>query len=124
MDMESTKLALMELEEEGWAAIKAGRGDHYREICLDDCLMVESDGVATWRDFLDEVDGKPAPFERYDLKDAKMVPLNDTGAVLTYHANAEVEGRGSFDLYMTSVYILEGTNWKLAFHQQTPAADG
>jgi hypothetical protein len=114
---------LYSLEEEGWHAISAANGDFYRRLVTPDTLIVEHDGVSTGDDLVAEIDGNNSPFEGFTLDQHKIVPLSDDSAVVTYRANAEVAGRGTFRLYMSSVWVRREDGWKLMFHQQTPVSE-
>ncbi|WP_434740121.1 nuclear transport factor 2 family protein [Micromonospora sp. SH-82] len=122
--IDSTQLTkeLFALEEEGWRAISAADGDFYRRLVTPDTLVVEHDGVSTGDDLVAEIDGNTSPFEGFTLDQERVVPLGPDSAVITYRANAQVAGRGTFRLYMSSVWVRRDGGWKLMFHQQTPVS--
>jgi hypothetical protein len=114
---------LFELEQQGWRAISAADGDFYRKLVTPRTLVVEHDGVSTGDDLVAEIDGNTSPFEGFTLDQQRIVPLDDDTAVITYRANAQVTGRGTFHLYMSSVWQRQDGDWRLMFHQQTPVSD-
>lgn len=122
IDRTQLEKELFALEEEGWRAISAANGDFYRKLVTPDTLIVEHDGVSTGDDLVAEIDGNTSPFEGFTLDQQRVVPLGADGAVITYRANAQVAGRGTFQLYMSSVWVRRDGGWKLMFHQQTPVS--
>jgi hypothetical protein len=54
----------------------------------------------------------------------RVIRLTDDAAIVTYKASAQREGQGSeYVALVSSAYVSRDGTWKLAFHQQTPAAD-
>ncbi|MFP8883761.1 MULTISPECIES: nuclear transport factor 2 family protein [Streptomyces] len=122
IDRNTMEKELFALEEAGWEAISSANGDFYRRLVTPETLVVEHDGVATGDDLVAEIDGNESPFENFRLDDRRLVPLSPDSAVVTYRATADVTGRGTFRLYMSSVWVRREEGWKLMFHQQTPAS--
>ncbi|MCZ7421225.1 MULTISPECIES: nuclear transport factor 2 family protein [unclassified Micromonospora] len=114
---------LFALEQEGWRAISSANGDFYRQLVTAQTLVVEHDGISTGDDLVAEIDGNTSPFTGFTLDEQRIVPVSDDTAVITYRAIAEVSGRGTFRLYMSSLWQRQADGWKLLFHQQTPMSN-
>lgn len=115
---------LIDLERAAWAALCTS-GDaatkFYDEVLARDVLMlfpgpmviddrqqvVSSMGQADWSGF--------------DLKDERVLPLGDDGAVVAYEVVATRPGADDYHALLNSTYVREDGAWKLALHQQTPA---
>jgi hypothetical protein len=104
-------------------AEKKDDGTFFKRALADDFLFVGIDGqLLEGEEAVDNL-GDPGLVELtpYDIK---VVPLGDTGAVVTYDAiirDAPEEDQGPPPRYqhISSVWGKEGGQWKLKFHQAT-----
>ena len=111
---------LIALERRGWDALSDGTAaEFYGSLMTPDVRFVVPGMVldrvqtlASWEDTL--------PWQSYELSDAEVVPLGDDGAVLTYGGAATRADGSAYRAQFTSIYVRDGAEWKLAFHQQTP----
>ena len=113
---------LLTLERRGWDSLCGGTGGtFYGELMTDDALMVLAHGFALPRNaVVSSLDDAP-PWARYEIRDPRLIQLDDDAAVLVYtgHATRD-DGEAAFEALMSSVYVrLEG-RWRLALYQQTP----
>ena len=113
---------LLELEEELWRANREGDGAFYNKILRDDVLLVSRFGVAPKQVIVNGIQANHNPFLRTELSDQRVRVLTDTTAMITYTANYTALINGTeqdFKVYATSVYVLEGGEWRSALHQQS-----
>ena len=113
---------LRDLERRGWDALCAGTGDRfYGEIMTEDGLMVLANGQTMDRG---EVVASLAASPRwtgYEISGERVVPLGAGAAALVYSALAFRGDEPPFAALMSSVYVREGVDWRLALYQQTPS---
>ncbi len=111
---------LLELEDQGWAALSSGKGaGFYEEHLAEDARMVFPFGVMTRAGSVEAMRVAP-PWSRYRIEDPTVAQLTPGSALLTYRAIAQRDGQQEYRAWMSSVYVLRDGRWKMAFHQQTP----
>lgn len=116
---------LVRLELAGWTSLCDGTGsDFYGSIMTDNAVMVLADGVARERDeVIASLRDAPA-WAAYEITDERLVELGADAAALIYTARAfRAAGGPPFVGIMTSVYVREAGQWRLALYQQTPMPD-
>jgi hypothetical protein len=108
---------LLELEKRFWT----GGADFYREHVSDHCLLAfgEMAGVMNKEDIAATVK-EGQRWRDLDVDKAGMVKLADSAAILTYRARATRSSGEPYEALVSSAYVKRGSEWKLAFHQQTP----
>jgi len=109
---------LLKLEEGFW---KKGRA-YFREHLSKDALMVlpSPAGVMTRAMTLRSID-ESSRWAELTMREAQVLSLSETVAVLTYHATGRREAVGPrYTARCSSVYLQDEGRWKLALHQQTP----
>lgn len=113
---------LVDLERSGWEALSTS-GDaaaaFYDERLVDRPLMLLPGGMVLddRRTVVDSMSG--APWDRFELFDERVVVLSDDAAVVTYRASA-VRGDQPYTALVSSTYVRQGGDWRMALHQQTP----
>jgi len=110
---------LIELEERFWK----GGADFYREKLAPDSLMVFGDPVGTLEKEAAIASISDAPRWR-DVRftDVQHVSLSPDVMLLTYRVAAGRDGMDrDYAARASSVYVRRDGEWRLAFHQQTPA---
>ncbi len=117
--------ALWQLESRFWEASAAGDADAYRELLLDEALLVfpGPTGALDKQACVDAIGGSPARSLEYRLEDRREIALGADTVLLTYRGVALWEGadREAHDR-RGSVFVRRNGAWKLAFHQVTPIA--
>ena len=114
-------MSLIDVEREGWEALSSGRGAaYYREHLTDDALMAFSFGVMTRDAAIEAMESAP-PWESYEMKDARVVELTEDSGVVVYAVEARRAGQEPYSAVVSSTFVRRDGEWKLAFHQQTPA---
>lgn len=112
-----------DLEREGWAALTtdgAAARRFYGEVLVDTPRFLLPGGlVIDDRDAIVASMGGP-PWDEHTLHDVEVVPLGGDAAVVTYRAEA-ARGGEPYVALVSSAYVREGSRWRLAVHQQTPA---
>jgi hypothetical protein len=110
---------LIELEHEGWRALCTSAGaDYYRDRLARDALMAFPFGILGRDDALAAM-ASAEPWERYALHDVRVLALGDGAAAVVYRADAQRPGAAPFRATISSVYVREDGEWKLALHQQS-----
>jgi hypothetical protein len=107
------------LERAGWDALCAGTGaEFYGSRMTPDGVMVLAHGEALHRDqVVASLEEAPA-WTEYSLDDMQVVPLGAEAAALVYRARAVRPG-AELDALMTSTYVMQEGDWRLALYQQT-----
>jgi hypothetical protein len=107
------------LERQGWVALSGPNGAaFYGNVMADNGLMVFPGIVMDKGAALDAIRGA-SPWSTFELRNVRSTADESVGLV-TYEATAQ---RGDGPLYqavMSSVYVRQGTEWKLLLHQQSP----
>lgn len=115
---------LMARETEGWNALatsgEAGRA-FYGEALLEDAVFafpgdMRIEGRSAILDSIDE-----RPWLAFEINDPAIVALGRDAWVLTYRVRAERGGSEPYRALVSSIYVREGDDVRVAFHQQTPA---
>lgn len=115
--MDATPLAL---EQQGVRALTSGNAaEFYRQCLTDDALMVVPGFIIDKRTFLEAIE-KEGPWSTFRVDDPRVIELAPGCVVVLYRATGHREGRPEYVALMSSVYVLRGGSWKLAYHQQTP----
>lgn len=113
---------LLELEREGWRALAtdgAAATAHYDRVLADEVLVLLPGGlVLDDRQAVVESMGG-APWDRYELSDERVLPLDPNAAVVAYRASA-ARGDTTYAASFASTYVRQDGRWRLAVHQQTP----
>jgi hypothetical protein len=123
MRTKNLKQELLDLERRGWDSLCSSTGaDFYGEVMTDDAVMVMANGAVLHRaDVVDALKNAPA-WSKFEMADADVVPLGDDAAAVVYRAKAyRAADQPPFDCVMSSVYVTNGDQWKLALYQQTPS---
>jgi hypothetical protein len=113
---------LIALEREGWEALVAGNGGtYYREHLSANALMVFPFGALTRQEAIDAIESA-APWERFEIRNPLVVELGHDSGVVVYGVLAQRPGRAPYVAMISSTFVREGDQWKLAFHQQSPSS--
>jgi len=125
MDDNGLQNTLLELERRGWDSLCDSTGDiFYGELMTDDAVMVLANGAVMDRDAVVEALGQAPPWRTYDIGDVRLVRTGSDGATLVYVGTAyREEEEPAFVGVMSSVYLREGDNLRLALYQQTQLPD-
>ena len=111
---------LVALERQGWDALVAGEGGaYYREHLTTNALMAFPFGVLTRDATIQAIESAP-PWERYELRQPRVVGLSDDSGVLVYEVVAQRAGQPPYSAVISSAFVRQHDEWKLAFHQQSP----
>jgi hypothetical protein len=111
---------LIALEREGWDALVSGEGGaYYREHLTSDALMAFAFGVLTRQESIDAIESAP-PWESFEITDPRVVELSEDSGVVVYGVVARRPGQEPYSAVVSSTFVREGGEWRLAFHQQSP----
>lgn len=117
MDTDDPTETVLDLEERFWRGDDAFYDDHL----TDDAVMVfaEPIGVLSRAETIQSI----ADSQRWtdvQFEELRVTELADDVVVLTYHATAVRGDEPPYATLASSVYVADGTSWRLAHHQQTP----
>jgi hypothetical protein len=116
---------LLRLEQAGWTSLCDGSGDSfYARMMTPEAVMVLADGSALDREqAVASLRDAPA-WSSYEISDERLIPLGSGATALVYTGRAfRAAGGPAFVAIMTSVYVRDGDEWRLALYQQTPVPD-
>jgi hypothetical protein len=95
-----------------------GTGDTYRKRLTDDAVVVVPGAAITREQCAFAIDATPG-WDEFDIEDARVVPLTDDSAILSYRWSSR-RGDDTYEALMSTVYVRRDGEWKVALHQQTP----
>ncbi len=111
---------LLDMEERGWRALSDGTGADFYERCLtDDAIMVFSFGVLDRGGSIEAMRQAPR-WSTFEIQHPNLVYLTDESSALVYQVTAKRSGQAAYRAWMTTVYVRQDGDWKVALHQQTP----
>lgn len=116
---------LLRLEQAGWTSLCDGSGDaFYGRTMTPDGVMVLADGSVLDRDGVVASLRDAPTWSSYEISDERVVPSGTDAAALVYTGRAfRAAGGPAFVAIMTSVYVRDGGDWRLALYQQTPVPE-
>lgn len=110
---------LITVEREGWDALVAGHGgEYYRQKLTEDALMAFPFGVLDRDETIAAMESAP-PWDSYEMTDQRVVELTGDCGVVVYRVRAQRPGQEPFSAVVSSSFVRENDDWKLAFHQQS-----
>jgi hypothetical protein len=121
MTYEQIQTELEELERRGWDSLCEGTADEfYGSVMTEDAVMVLANGMTMDRDDVVEALRGAPTWDRYEIADIRVVPIEPDAAALVYKGTAFRGEAVPVVAVMSSVYRRNGHGWKLALYQQTP----
>ncbi|GFZ93034.1 nuclear transport factor 2 family protein [Nesterenkonia alkaliphila] len=117
---------LLELEHQGWQSLCSSTGaDFYGQIMTEDGVMILAHGFVFSREQVIASLNDAPPWDRYEISEQRLIPLDASCAVLVYQGRAwRGESEPEFRALMSSVYVRHENTWRLACYQQTPIPPG
>lgn len=113
---------LLPLEHAGWESLCARTGaTFYGGLMRADALMVLVNGMVLDRDQVIASLNQAPGWDSYEITQPRLVTLTPDAAILTYTAHARRGDEPPFEALMSSTYVLENDEPRLAFYQQTTA---
>lgn len=110
---------LIQVERRGWEALCSDEGvDYYRDHLTDDALMAFPFGVMERDEALRSM-GSAEPWSSFEMEGARVVQLSPDCGVVVYSVTAQRPGQEPFSAVLSSTFVRQGADWKLAFHQQS-----
>ncbi len=108
---------LMRLEKGFWT----GGGQYYRDHVDGKCLLAFSEmaGVHSNQEIADMNPGA-GNWKNVQIAEKGVVEMSDDAVVLTYEVDAERKDGEPYKALVSTGYVKRGSEWKMAFHQQTP----
>lgn len=97
--------------------------DFFKNITTDDFLEVAADAKVYTRDEMMEA-LNVVDLQNYSIYDAKVIPLNENAAVVTYDAIVQMsvgDEHAPRYQHVSSVWVNQGGKWLLKFQQATAA---
>ncbi len=116
--------ALLDLERRGWDSLCDSTGSQfYGDLMTDDGVMVLASGAVMNRDAVVASLEHAPPWQSYDIEDVRLVEAGDGAAGIVYVGTGYREGdQPAFVGVMSSFYVRQDGQWRLALYQQTPTS--
>lgn len=94
--------------------------EFYRQHLAEEVLMVfPGVGAMNRPDAIAGVEAAPR-WTHVEMVDEHIMEIGSSTRILCYRAKARREEDGEYSVLVSSLYVREGGEWKLKFHQQTP----
>lgn len=106
--------ALVAIEHE----LAAGDGETYRRYLRDDAVVIVPGETLDKEATCAAIDASGG-WDEFSIDDETAVLLGGDSALLTYRFSGR-RGDFRYTALLSSAYVRDGEQWKLAFHQQTP----
>lgn len=117
--MDSLAQELIQAERRGWDALCSDDAvTYYGTHLTEDAVMAFPFGIMHREEALDAL-ATAEPWSRYDMEDRTVIPLGQDSGVVVYHVTAQRQGHESFSAILSSTFVRQEADWKLAFHQQS-----
>jgi len=118
---------LLELEEQVWAALVSGDREADERLLADEFLGVYASGHAGKAEHVGQLDGG-AVVSHYRLSEAKMLPLGEGLALLSYRADWQRVSRemekAEEAMFVSSLWRRRADGlWQNLFSQDTPCVE-
>jgi len=116
--------ALLDLERRGWDSLCDSTGSRfYGDLMTDDGVMVLANGAVMNRDAVVASLEHAPPWQSYDIEDVRLVEAGADAAGLVYVGTGYRDGdQPAFVGVMSSFYVRQDGQWRLATYQQTPTS--
>lgn len=110
---------LLRIENEGWTSLCESRGaEFYGNILADDSVFVLMNGMVLDKEATVMSLEQSEPWERYSIKDSRVIQVNEKSAILVYQAEAQRD-EVVVRMINSSVYAIVGDQIQLVLYQQT-----
>jgi hypothetical protein len=122
-DSAAVRDALYNREHELWLAEQKHNSDFFQHYLTPDFTFVAFNGMVFTKDKVAEAVSH-VDVRNVEVKNVKMHPLDNEVVLLNYDVviDADVLGQKIPPAqYASSVWVKQGSDWMLAFHQTTPA---
>ncbi|MGA8246780.1 MAG: nuclear transport factor 2 family protein [Nocardioides sp.] len=117
--MDSLTQELIQVERRGWDALCTDDAvTYYASHLADDAVMAFPFGIMQREEALSAM-ATAQPWSHYEMEDPTVIALGRDSGVVVYRVTAEREGQEPFSAVLSSTFVRHGTDWKLAFHQQS-----
>src|SRR3954453_13441584 len=113
---------LIELEHEGWNALVAGdAAGYYGERLAPSGVRASPCGVMAREEAIAAMAAAP-PWKAFSISEAQVVALTPDAGVVVYRVVAHRSDEDPYEALVSSTFACVDGEWRLAFHQQSPAA--
>lgn len=111
---------LVDLERAGWEALSGGDPEgFYDEVLTDHAVMVFPFGAMGRAEAIASMASAP-PWDEFTIEHAQVHEVAAGVATLAYRVRARRGEDDTYEAMLTSTYVDEGGQWRLALHQQSP----
>lgn len=119
MTTDSFARELIDLERRGWEALSSDSGSAYYESHLTaDAVMGFPFGLMNRQEALSGID-EAEPWSSFRIDNPQVIQLGPDSGIVAYSVVAQREGQEPFSAVVSSTFVRQGGDWKLAFHQQS-----
>lgn len=120
----ATEDKIVQMEKDLWEAWKTHNADPFKNNMSDKSVDVGAEGVMGKEDAVKMIAGSDCQVTSYSISDTKVTWLDKNTALLTYKGTQDATCGGHKvpdAVWASSIWTKEGSQWKAAFHQETPA---
>lgn len=117
--MDSLAQELIAVERRGWDALCTDDAvTYYGSHLAKDAVMAFPFGIMQREEALSAM-ATAEPWSHYDMEHPTVIPLGPDSGVVVYRVTAQREGQKPFSAVLSSTFVRQEDDWKLAFHQQS-----
>jgi hypothetical protein len=106
-------------EREGLEALKAGDVGHFGDLTADDAIFVDSQGLATKAQVLQNVVG--FKLTDYTIENVRFAQVSPNSGLIAYKISEKGLSHGKEQVYVSSIWIQREGKWLCLFSQETAA---
>lgn len=116
---------LTQMEKDLWEAWKSQNLEPFKKAMADESMSVGSTGVADTKTALGAVTSGACKVASYTVDQPQFMWIDKNSVMMAYHASQDATCDGQKvppEVWASSVWVKQGSDWKAVFHQETPAA--
>jgi len=116
--------ALVDLEYGGWRSLSDGTAVAFydRHLTADAVMLLPVVGVLERGAIIDSM-AAAAPWASFEIAEPRVIRLGPDAYLLAYRATAQRSGEPVYRALMSTVYVRQEDEWRVAFHQQTVSSE-
>lgn len=114
--------AVIAVERQAWEAFKNKDGAFYRRMLTADASYVSGSGVNTREEVAGIAEHLACKVDGYELRNEQVHSISADVALLTLRATSDLTCATRSirsDSWVSTVFVRDGGQWKIAFHQET-----
>src|SRR5438105_12740576 len=119
----ATEQKLVDMEKSLWEAWKNHDSAPFQKLLSSDSVNVNSMGVVGTEQAVKDIGASDCKVNSYSVEDPKSTWVDKDAVLLTYKANQDAvcaSQKLPSAVWASSLWVKKGSEWKAAFHQETP----